>query len=102
LPARAPRELEDADDDDEDDDDDDPSTPGMDFLNSLVAQIVPLVVTSMAGKRMPKLGAIPDGAKAVPQAPQTHGDATPATDATSASATEPNALPPLDPKMMAH
>src|SRR5207249_2399118 len=48
LPARPPRAIEDGedgDDDDEDEDGDDAqaSSPGMDFLNSLVAQIVPLV-----------------------------------------------------------
>jgi hypothetical protein len=36
------------------------STPGFDLLNTLVAQVVPLVITSMAGKKMPNLGAILD------------------------------------------
>jgi hypothetical protein len=103
LPARPPRAIEDGEDGDDDDDDDgdasEASSPGMDFLNSLVAQIVPLVVTSMAGKKMPKLGAILDWRKAAPQAAQAPADATPAAEP-KPSATD--ALPPLDPKVMSH
>jgi len=98
LPARTPRELDESDDEDEDDDESAPSNSGMDFLNSLVAQIVPLVMTGMAGKKMPKLGAILDWRKAVPAAPQTLTEATPEL----ATAESNEALPPLDPKMMVH
>ncbi len=69
LPARKPRETE---EDDEDDGDDEvtasaTTSPGFEIINNLVAQIIPIVVTSLAGKKMPKLAAIFDWRKAVPQ-----------------------------------
>ena len=99
LPARVPRLIE----DDEQDEDDDrapapPSSPGMEFLNTLVAQVVPLVVSSMAGKKMPKLGEMLDWRKASPQA--AIPSAALESDAKSASTAQ--GLPPLDPKTMAH
>ena len=72
LPARKPREA-DAEDDDNDDDDDAPaapaSSPVFELINTLVAQVVPIIVTSLTNKKMPKLGAILDWRKAVPETP---------------------------------
>lgn len=103
LPARKPRETE-ADDDNDDDDDDAPaapaSSPAFELINTLVAQVVPIVVTSLTNKKMPKLGAILDWRKAVPET--ASGNA--ATDASAAhlATTSPAELPPLDAKAMSH
>ena len=104
LPARKPRELAggEADDADEDDDDRDaPATsPTFELINTLVAQVVPLVVTSLASKKMPKLGAILDWRKAAPQAQPAQLPTE--TTASAEPADETEELPPLDPKMMSH
>lgn len=100
LPARAPRTLELEDEADDDDDDIDevivPSSPAFDLINSLVAQVVPMIMTSMAGKKLPKLAAVLDWRKAQPST-----DAETKEPAT-AEETEETELPPLDPKMMGH
>ena len=101
IPARQPRAV---DEDDEDDGDDDApvaaSSPAFEFINTLVAQVVPIVVGSLANKGMPKLGAILDWRKAAPEAKQIEASATEANDTT---AVETKAeLPPLDPKAMSH
>ena len=82
IPARQPRVV-----DDEEEDEGAPApamSPAFELINTLVAQVVPIVVTSLAGKRMPKLGAVFDWRKAVPEGEPESG------------------LPPLDPKAMAH
>jgi len=101
IPARQPRVV-----DDEEEDEGAPApamSPAFELINTLVAQVVPIVVTSLAGKRMPKLGAVFDWRKAVPEGEPT----APAKPALEASNTkdegEPESgLPPLDPKAMAH
>ena len=105
LPARERRELEAPDDDDDEDETEvaPPASSAFEFLNSLVAQVVPLVISSLAGKKMPKLGAILDWRKAVPEA----SPAPIKTEALPAGASVVDAeavteLPPLDPKMMMH
>ena len=103
LPARRPRETG-AEDDDDEDDDDAPeaaaSSPAFELINTLVAQVVPIVLTSLTNKKMPKLAAILDWRKAVPDTHATE----PATEATEPTMSKPVVaeLPPLDPKMMTH
>ena len=101
LPARKPREVE-SDDDDEDDDDapEAPaSSPAFEFINTLVAQVIPLVVTGLTSKKLPSIGAILDWRKAVPEraASQAQADNDAATPSEQSSA-----LPPLSPSVMAH
>lgn len=102
LLARKPREVE---LDDQDDDEDEPAaaavaSPTFELINNLVAQVVPIIVTSLAGKKMPKLASVLDWRKASDEAQAKH---TPALEATTATTDEPtDALPPLDPKTMTH
>jgi hypothetical protein len=102
LPARKPREVE---LDDRDDDEDEPAaaavaSPTFELINNLVAQVVPIIVTSLAGKKMPKLASVLDWRKATPEA---QAQPAPALEATTATTDEPmDALPPLDPKTMTH
>jgi hypothetical protein len=101
LPARQPRET----DDDKDGDDEvataPSSSPAFEFINTLVAQVVPLVVSGIASKGMPKLGAILDWRKAAPEPKQIEPTSTAA--AKPAPSAKPVAeLPPLDPKAMSH
>jgi hypothetical protein len=98
LPSRQPRVI-----DDEDDDDETAapaSSPAFEFINTLVAQVVPIVVSGLASKGMPKLGAILDWRKAVPEAKQIEATAT-ARESKPDSETK-NELPPIDPKAMSH
>jgi hypothetical protein len=95
LPARTPREIDSDDSDDEEIAPTATASPSFELLNTLVAQIVPLLINGMAGKKMPQLAAILDWRKAQPKADPQAQDAAPA----SAQST---ALPPLDPKMMGH
>ena len=99
LPAREPR----ASDDETDEDDDDGQSaqggsPTFELINQLVAQIVPVIVTSLATKGMPKLGAILDWRKAIPES--TNAAAAPSESATHV---EPLATehPPIDPATLA-
>ena len=109
LPSRKPRFVETDDDDTDDEDEDDEPTavpPGFD-LNALVAQLVPVLVTSlMSGQmKLPGLAAMFDWRKAVPtnepksepvpaaKAPSDKPKAKPAPEAQ---------VPPLDPAAMAH
>jgi hypothetical protein len=105
LPRREPRDAG------EQDDDDDttlapPSSPGFELINNLVAQVIPIVVTSLAGKKM-NLSSVLDWRKASADGAQKKTSA-PALDVTSTSeaATAPqedaSALPPLEPKVMTH
>lgn len=138
LPARLPRLLREATDRDEDDDDDDDDdldpidAPAGFDLNTLVAQIVPVLVTGlMSGKvKLPGLAALFDWRKAQPAETQEAQDvpaspsakrkktraADPAPADTSTREAEEPAdvdgadaqadtamdLPPLDPATMAH
>lgn len=105
IPARLPRVLDVHDHDDDDGggrEDAPPASPGMEFLNTLVSQIVPLVVSAMASKKMPKLGEMLDWRKAAPQH-QTHiPEPTHSTEPTREAASTASALPALDPQAMAH
>lgn len=58
-------------------------------LNSLIAQIVPMVVAGLSGKKMPKLETLLDWRKATSRK-------------TAPSKTDTEALPPIDPATMAH
>lgn len=101
IPARSPRVTEDGIDDDSDDELDAPApsaSPSLDFLNTLVAQIVPMFINSMSGKKMPRLAAVLDWRKAQPSAAASDTQASEAESAED-DASEP---PPLDPKMMGH
>ena len=109
LPSRKPRFVETDDDDTDDEDEDDEPTavpPGFD-LNALVAQLVPVLVTSlMSGKmKLPGLAALFDWRKAAP-AIESKSEHVPAA---KASSDKPKAklapeaeVPPLDPAAMAH
>jgi len=105
LPARQPRTV-DPNEDDEDDDSDAPAatSPTFELINNLVAQIIPIVVTGLAGKKLPKLSSVLDWRKAAPDAQSAQSQAVPEpvadekTEPTAAKA----ALPALDPKTMAH
>ncbi len=103
LPARHPRVIEVDDDDDEEDDAPGPSasSPAFEFINTLVAQLAPMVVTSLASKGMPKLGAILDWRKAAPEPKQIEATATAASEHETGAETKAE-LPPPDPKMMSH
>jgi hypothetical protein len=102
LPARKPHllaELTEADSDPEDDDQDDEGStagsPTIELINTLVAQVIPIVLTSLtSGKKLPKLASVLDWRKAVPA---TDDDAS----AAESDAREDDALA-LDPKMMGH
>jgi hypothetical protein len=69
LPSREPRELDDDEDDADENDDAPAGSPTFELINNLVAQIVPVIVTSLASKGMPKLGAVLDWRKATPAKP---------------------------------
>ena len=99
IPARLPREI-DA-DDDEEIEVPAASSPGFEFINNLVAQIVPILVTGFASKKVPKLASVLDWRKASAEGQAQREQ--PALDVTTASeaATE-TAMPPLDPKAMSH
>ena len=114
LPSRKPRFVETDDDDTDDEDEDDEPTavpPGFD-LNALVAQLVPVLVTSlMSGKmKFPGLAAMFDWRKAAPanepksepvptaKAPSDKPKAKPAPAPEHATAE----VPPIDPAAMAH
>ena len=100
MPARQPRKLE------VDEDEDDvvvpapASSPMLELVNTLVGQIVPIVVTTLAGKKAPNLGAIFDWRKAA-QAQLPTGT-TASADAQEPLAEKTEALPPLDPNLMGH
>ena len=100
------RERRDTDDDETDDDDDDapvaPASPGFEFINNLIAQVVPIVISGMSSKKL-KLSSVLDWRKASAEG-QLQKQA-PALGTTTEVATEPTAetaLPPLDPKTMTH
>jgi hypothetical protein len=91
LPSREPRvEANDGDDEQADA----PAvSPTFELINNLVAQIVPVIVTTLASKGTPKLGAVLDWRKAKP-----------AIDTPVASAPKPTApmeLPSLEPAVLA-
>jgi len=110
IPARSPRQIEESEEDDDDDDTDGsvPSSPGFELINNLVAQVIPIVVTSLAGKKM-NLSSVLDWRKASEEGKQQkQAAAAPALDVTTATetptedASDSDALPPLDPKTMTH
>ena len=104
LPARQPRQVEEDDDDDEDYEPAPTSSPTFELVNTLVGQVVPIVVTALAGKKGPSLAGILDWRKAAPQArpAQLPTEAPASAEAPKPAAEESEELPPLDPKMMGH
>lgn len=112
LPRREPRVIQEEVDDDEDDAPEAPpapsSSPAFELLNTLVAQIVPVIVTGIASKGLPKLDGVLDWRKAAANASQKPAAAVAETDE-DADETEPSddqpgesAPPPLGPQQMAH
>ncbi|MBV8758196.1 MAG: hypothetical protein JO257_12995 [Deltaproteobacteria bacterium] len=108
LPRRAPR---DTDDQDEDDDTDaalaTASSPGFEFINNLVAQVIPIVITSLAGGKKMNLSSVLDWRKASAEGAQKKAsapalDVTTASESATAHAQTTSAMPPLDPKTMSH
>jgi hypothetical protein len=115
LPRREPRVVVETEDDEDEDDVIEapaaPSSPAFDLLNTLVAQIVPIVVSGIASKGLPKLDGVLDWRKAAanagtkaPVAPSaTHDDGRAEDDHDAAGqASSESALPPLGPQQMAH
>jgi hypothetical protein len=102
LPARQPREIE----EEEDDEIEAPpaSSPAFEFINNLVAQVVPILMTGFASKKVPKLASVLDWRKASAEGrAEREQSAQPALDVTTASeTTTETALPPLDPKALSH
>lgn len=110
LPRRPPRDT-DIDDEDEDDDTEagigSASSPGFEFINNLVAQVIPIVITSLAGGKKMNLSSVLDWRKASAEGAQKKAaapalDVTTASESATASAPTASALPPLDPKTMSH
>lgn len=99
LPRREPREL------DEDDQSDGPNSapmsPSFEFINNLVAQVVPIVVSGLAGKKV-NLSSVLDWRKAVPEAKQIERTTEAAADSDAGAAPSGQGLPPIDPQTMAH
>ncbi|HEY4243688.1 MAG TPA: hypothetical protein VGM88_27940 [Kofleriaceae bacterium] len=109
LPSRPPRSGEEYDEEDHEDEKETPEPSSLTFelINNLVAQVIPIVVTSLAGKKMPKLGSVLDWRKAAAEGQQQKHqapavDVTTATEAPTEVAETSDALPPLDPKTMSH
>ena len=105
LPRRQPRELPEQIDDDEDEEmiAAPASSPAFDLLNALVAQIVPLVVSGIASKGLPKLDGVLDWRKAAPTAQPKAPALDAGDDASDEATTETEAaLPPFGPQQMAH
>jgi hypothetical protein len=104
LPRREARAV---DDDDEQPEDEagaaSSSSPTFELINNLVAQVIPLVMTGFVGKKI-NIGSALDWRKAAANGKQQREQA-PALDVSTSGepATEPAAaLPPIDPKTMAH
>ncbi len=125
LPAREPRFIERDDDEDHEDGDEAPSPLPAGFdLNTIVAQIVPVLVqTLMSGGKLPSLASLLDWRKAtaagsgknvsmkqgnaapVGQPANENAEVSPADTAEDVgdnAAPTPPELPPLDPATMAH
>lgn len=100
LPARPPMAIESATDDDEENDEDE-QVPGFD-LNTLIAQMVPVIVAGFSsGKlKMPDLGSMFDWRKAAKKAKAPSDDVGPTHQAATSTTAETPA--PLDPAAMAH
>lgn len=104
LPRRQPRELPEQIEDDEEDDvvAAPASSPAFDFLNTLVAQIVPIVVSGIANKGLPKLDGVLDWRKAASAAKQPSPALDSGDDEAPSEVPTEAALPPLGPQQMAH
>lgn len=110
LPARQPRAIESS--PEEEDSDDAPQVaPGFELINNLIAQVVPVIITGLANKGMPKLGEIVDWRKAAPKriatsttkeraSTESANEAPPAAAAPEQAPTQ--ELPALDPATMVH
>ncbi|MFT3697701.1 MAG: hypothetical protein QM831_31470 [Kofleriaceae bacterium] len=98
LPARLPRLI--AEEEVAIDEEVTATSPALEMINTLVAQVVPIVVNAIASKGMPNLGSMLDWRKA---APANEPAALPAAPEPKPKASKKQAaLPPIDPKNMAH
>jgi hypothetical protein len=108
IPARLPRAVE----PEEDEEDDDavpqpPSSPGFEMINTLIAQVVPIVINGLMSKKM-NLASVVDWRRAhATGAQEKQAASVPALEiATETPATEAAApaqpLPPIDAKTMMH
>lgn len=105
LPSREPRVIDVASVDDDNDDDNEQEAPqpqGFD-LNTIVAQLVPMIMTSlMNGKlKVPGLAGVLDWRKAAPKANPAIATEDAASDPKPDESVEPM-IPPLDPETIAH
>lgn len=101
IPARERLALEEEQDDEEPETAPPASSPGFEFIQQLIAQIVPVVVTSVAKKKMPNIASVLDWRKAAPEA-TTKPAGTTALAAGEAEVDSSDAMPPLDPAMIGH
>ncbi len=100
LPARQPRAVDVTEEDEDDDEGDVTSGSTFDF-NALIAQLVPMAMMALKGKKTPSVGAVLDWRKAASEA---SADAT-AKHVKTAPAIPENAsdvLPPIDAETMTH
>lgn len=96
LPARSPRMVE------HEDAEGTPPAPSSNMLHTMLAQAIPLLLSGLAGKGMPKLAEIVDWRKATPAARAATAVETP-TSATPMQAASASAeRPALGPAAMAH
>jgi hypothetical protein len=106
LPRREPRVVEEDDSDDDDELAPPASSPTFELISNLVAQVIPVVMTGFMGKKL-NIGSALDWRKAAAEGKQKREDApaaeiAPPEQEPTVSATPAEALPPLDPKTMAH
>lgn len=113
LPRRLPRlaERDDDDDDDQDDDAGEAAPAGFD-INTMVGQLVPVLMQAVASGnvKLPGLAALFDWRKAAPAATEaapkkrrSKPQPAPAVETEAApTPAESNGLPPIDPAMMGH
>jgi hypothetical protein len=102
IPARTPRVIDigDRDDDEDDDTQGSATSPTFELINTLVAQIVPVIVSSFAGKKLPSIGEMLDWRKASPQV-KPASELAPGASAVPSAEPAPVAIPPIDPATMA-
>jgi hypothetical protein len=85
LPSRTPRPGDEIEEDEDDDQETaEPASQTFELINNLVAQVIPIIVTGLAGKKMPKLGSVLDWRKAAAEGQQQKHPA-PALDVTTAT-----------------
>lgn len=102
IPRREPRDSYDG-EDDEDVTTALPASPSFEFINNLIAQVVPMIVMSLGkGKGKLDVASVLDWRKAAPKQPKPIAAAAEPTAEKTESAPTADALPPIDPQTMSH